>query len=217
MIQRAARKPRVAAAVKPKTSPTTVSARTTTTPAPAPAAPSPAPRPPVVRRWPPGEYPLYQKALADSADPKQQLVDLEVWRQRYPTTEHEADRIYLYIGAFNRFAPPPLDKLVEFAAPLVARDPHTWFDDSDTGRAQALAVLYMVTASAPRLPAASPSGLRTCHKAAHELLAYLPEFFDNRARPSGISQQLWEKARADMESVANQTLALRSAPSADKR
>jgi hypothetical protein len=215
MIQRAARKPRVATTVKPKTPSTTVSSRAT--PAPARTAPSPAPRPPVVRRWLPGEYPLYQRALADSADVKQQLVDLEVWRQRYPTTEYEADRTCLYLEAFNRFAPQPSDKAVEFAAPLLERDPHTWFEDSDAGRAQALAVLYMVAASAPRLTAASSSELRTCHKAAHELLAYLPEFWGDSARPSGISQQLWEKARADMESAANQALALRSAPPADKR
>jgi hypothetical protein len=216
MIQRAARKPRVATAVKPKTPPTTVSARTTA-PAPAPVAPTPAPRQPVARRWLPGEYPLYQRASANFADPKQQLADLEAWRQRYPTTDYEADRTSLYLSAFNRFAPQPSDKAVEFAAPLLDRDPHTWFEDSDAGRAQALGVLYMVTASAPLLTAGSSNDLRTCHKAARQLLAYLPEFWRDSARPSGISQQVWEKARADMESAANQALALRSTPFADKR
>lgn len=215
-IQRGSRKPRVTASVQAKTPATTAPPHAT----PAPAASSPAtpvrqpaaPQPPTARRWPPGEYQLFQKALADAADPRLQLVDLEAWKQRYPVSEHEADRVFCYVQAYNRIAPPLPAKLVESAAPLVERDPHSWFDDNEAGHAQALTVLYLVAVSAPRLPAASPSQLRTCHRAARQLLAYLPEFFDDPSRPSGVSEQLWRKARADMESAARQTLALAGAP-----
>jgi hypothetical protein len=220
-IQRASRKPRVTATAQPKTPATTALPHGTPAPtAQSPAAPArqpAAPQPPVARRWPPGEYPLYQKALADSGDPRQQLADLETWQQRYPITEHEADRVFLYVQAYNRIAPPLPAKLVESAAPLLKRDPHSWFDDSDVGPAQTVAVLYLVTVSAPRIPTASPSQLRTCHTAASQLLAYLPEFFDDRLRPPSVSGQSWEKARADMESAARQTLALRSALHTENR
>jgi hypothetical protein len=214
-IQRASRKPRVTASAQPKT-PAAIASPHATPAAPAassPPAPQPAaPQPPAARRWPPGEYQLFQKALADSADPTQQLADLETWRRRYPVSEHEADRIFLLVQAYSRIAPPLPARLVESAAPLVERDPHSWFDDSDAGHAQALAVLYLVAVTAPRLPAASPSQLRTCQRAARQLLAYLPEFFDDPLRPPGVSEQLWKKARADMESAARQTLALASPP-----
>ena len=216
IIQRAGRSPRTRAAVKPKTTATDVTAhRTAAPPAPSPTAPTAperqptAPAPPVSRRWPPTEYPLYRKALADSADPKQQLLDLETWRRQFPATEHEAYRIALYVNAFSRLTPPQFDKAIEFAAPLLERDPHTWFDDNDTGRA--LAVLYKITVSAQRLPAISLSQLRICQRAARELLLRLPEFFGDTSRPSGISEQMWANAAAEMVSAAKRTLALKSA------
>lgn len=217
IIQRASRWPRTAATVKPKTTATTVTAHPTaptaaTTP-PAPERQPATPRRPVVRRWPPTEYPFYRKALVDSADPKQQLLDLEAWKLVCPVSEREADRIYLYLQAFSRLAPPPLGKVVDFAAPLVGRDPHSWFDDDDTGRAHTLAVLYQVTESAQHLTAISPNQLRICRWVAYELLKYLPEFFGGNSRPPGVSEQQWAAAAAEMLSAAKRTLALKSADS----
>jgi hypothetical protein len=206
IIQRAGRRPRTRAAEKPKTTATDVTAHRTA----APTAPPPAaPEPPVIRRWPPTEYPLYRKVLADSADPKQQLLDLETWKRQFPATEHEAYRIALYLDAFSRLTPPQFGKVIEFAAPLLERDPHSWFDDNDTGRA--VAVLYKITVIAQRLPTVSPSQLRICQRAARELLKYLPEFFGGTARPPGVSEQVWANAAAEMASAAKQTLALKSA------
>jgi hypothetical protein len=220
-IQRAARKPRTTATLQSKTpapAASTHATLTSTTPSPATPARRPsAPQPTGTRRWPPGEYALYQKALADSGDPREQLSDLETWRERYPMTEHEADRVFLYMQAYNRIAPPLPARLVDSAALLLERDPHSWFDDSDVGPAETVAVLYLVTVSAPRIPTASPSQLRTCHMAANRLLAYLPEFFEDRLRPSGVSEQSWTKARADMESAAHQALAWKTAPRTDNR
>jgi len=216
-IQRASRKPRVTANVAAN-SPVMPPSQHTAPLAPAASssgapARQQAPQPlPTGRRWPPGEYQLFQRAQADSADPERLLADLEAWKKRYPASEHEADRVFLFVQAYARMDPPLPARLVESAATLVQRDPHSWFDDSDAGRAQALAVLYLVAANAQRLQAASPSQVRTCNIAARQLLAYLPEFFDAPSRPSGVSEQLWTKARADMEAAARQTLALASAP-----
>lgn len=132
-------------------------------------------------------------------------------------TEHEADRVFLYVQAYNRIAPPLPAELVDSAAPLLERDPHSWFDDSDVGPVQTIAVLYLVTVSAPRIPAASPSQLRACQTAARRLLAYLPEFFDDRLRPPSVSGQSWAQARAEMESAARKTLALKSALHTENR
>jgi hypothetical protein len=198
----------------------------TISPAPkAPAASRPAPTAPPdphgstepPRRWPPSEYALYQKALADEGDARQLLADLDQWKQQFPSSEHEGDRTLLSIQAYNRTVPPEFDKLVESAAPLLRRDPHTWFEDSEAGRGQTLAVLYLVTASAPRVPAADTRKMATCFAAATKLLAYLPEFFDNRSESQGTNEKLWKDARAEMESAAHATLTLVSTLPASHR
>jgi hypothetical protein len=153
---------------------------------------------------------MFERASSDADNPGQQVVDLDAWAQRYPTSEHEADRIFLYVQAYNRMTPQLPAKLVDSAAPLVGRDPHTWFDDTDAGPAQALTVLFLVAASAQRIPAPTAHQLRICQKAATELLAYLPEFFDQPTRPSNVNEQVWGKARAEMESAAREALAVGS-------
>ena len=183
------------------------------------APPSPAHPPadaPPARRWPPGEYLLFQKALSAS-NPKQQLAELANWKERYPVSEHEAERVFCYIQAYSRFTPPLSSSLVESAAPLVGRDPRSWFDATESGRAQALAILYLVAVSAARVPGGNTNQLRICHWAARQLLECLPEFFAESSRPTGVSEQMWRKARADMESSARQTLALASVPRAAGR
>jgi hypothetical protein len=220
-IQRGTSKPRATASASAQAKSSTTSATThapaVATPPSTPAAPPPKPaRPPVStqppRRWQPGEYGMFERASSDAANPEQQVVDVDAWVQRYPTSEHEADRIFLYVQAYNRMTPQSPAKLVESAAPLVGRDPHTWFGDDDAGPAQALTVLYLVAASAQRIPAPSQHQLRICQKAATELLAFLPEFFDQPTRPSSVNEQVWGKARAEMESAAREALALGSSP-----
>ena len=185
-----------------------------------PAPPSrrgPARAPAPARRWPPGEYTLYQRALADESDTSQLLADLERWKQQFPSSEHEGDRALLYVQAYNRTAPPEFEKLVDSVTPLLQREPNSWFDDNETGRGQALAILYLVTASAPHIPEADTRKLAICFAAATKLLEYLPEFFDDEAQSHDTSQKLWKDARTEMENAAHATLTLVSAPPASHR
>ena len=193
--------------------------------APAPSQPAPAapPRrgateaPPPERRWPPGEYTLYQKALADEGDVKQQLADLDQWKQQFPSSEREGDRVLLYVQAYNRMSPPEFEKLVDSVTPLLQREPNAWFENSETGRGRALAILYLVTASAPHIPPEDTRKLGICFAAATKLQAYLPEFFDKGPQPRNGDQKLWKDARAEMEKTAHDTLTLVSTPPAAQR
>jgi len=100
--------------------------------------------------------------------------------------------------------------VVAHAAPLVEQDPRGLFEDTDIGRAQTLNLLYLATVSGQNLAAGAERERQTAALAAHRLASYIPEFFADLRRPANVSQELWTKAREDMETAAKRTMALAS-------
>jgi hypothetical protein len=153
------------------------------------------------------EYDLAEEALRHASNPALQIQDLDTWRRRYPHSDYEDERNYYYVQAYGRLNPPQPQKLLAYAAPLVRQDVQQLFEDSDTGRAQVLNLLYLATTSAQTLPGNAKPMVSLV--AAEKLLKYIPEFFGNTPRPANVTPELWTKARADMESAAKRVLGLR--------
>jgi hypothetical protein len=153
------------------------------------------------------EYELAQEALRHADNPALQIQDLDSWKRRYPYSDYENERNYYYLEAYSRVTPAQPAKVIAYAAPLVRQDVHALFEDSATGRAQVLNSLYLATVSAQGLSGGgSGSEQQTSRMAAQKLLDYLPEFFAGEARPAQVSQELWTKARADMEATARRVV-----------
>jgi hypothetical protein len=146
------------------------------------------------------EYALASEAVGHVNVPARQLQDLDTWKRRYPHSDYAAERQYYYMQAYNRLTPPRPEKVQEAAAELLKQDVWPQFDNTDEGHAQALAVLYLATASA------RPRDSGVGRDAATQLLRYLPVFFAPERRPDNISAELWNKARDDMEAAARRTL-----------
>lgn len=160
------------------------------------------------RRWQDRvEYDLAQQAVSHAANPALSIQDLDTWKRRYPHSDFENERNYYYVQAYSRLNPPQPVKLLAHAAPLVDQDPQMLFDDTDIGRAQTLNALFLATMAAQNVPAANPAELQIGRAASEKLLQYLPQFFADSHRPANVSEELWSKARADMESAARRTLA----------
>jgi FecR protein len=154
------------------------------------------------------ERKIYQRVLADEANPAQQIRDLDEWRQKFPHTEHAADLAYFYMQAYNRTAPPDAAKILAWGATLMRADVKTLFEDDDFGRTQTLTVLYLPTVAVTKIEHPTAQQLQTAHWAARQLLSYIPEFFAAGHRPAIVTADMWQRARAVVEAAAKKTLAL---------
>ena len=154
------------------------------------------------------ERKLFLQVVADEAKPAQQIRDLDEWREKFPESEHAAERAYYYIQAYNRISPPDPAKILQHAALLVREDVKTRFDDDDVGRTQALTVLYLATAAATALEHPDTRQVRIAKAAARQLQSYVPLFFAANRRPANVTAGLWRQAQLDMEAAARRTLAL---------
>jgi len=184
----------------------------TAAPAPAPVRrPTPPPEPIGRRkRWQDRvEYDLAEEAMRHTGNPALEIQDLDTWKRRYPHSDYENERNYYFVQAYGRLTPPQPGKLLGYAAPLLSQpDVRMLFDDGEIGRAQTLNLLYLATTSAQMLPPGAVNEIGLGRIAAQKLLTYLPEFFRAEARPANVSQDLWAKAQADMESAAKRTMAM---------
>jgi hypothetical protein len=154
------------------------------------------------------ERSIYERVLADDDDAGRQLRDLDEWRRKFPRTQHEGVRVYYYLRAYSRLAPPDPAKILETAAGVLNANVPSLFENDEAGRAQALTVLYLTCTAVTALPKYSAPQLRIAQTAAAQLLHYIPTFYATKYRPSAVSEALWDQARAEMQAAAKKILAL---------
>jgi hypothetical protein len=148
---------------------------------------------------------LYKLVLQD-IDPKKPdltkaLSDLNVWSRKYPTSNFSNERSYLLIHVYNRTDRP--EQVLDAAAPLVQAGVRTNYGDPQ----QVLQILVAASSGVSKLRSPTAQQLATGHKAAQELLDFLPEYFARNRRPSDVSEAAWGIARDQLEDVARQALA----------
>jgi hypothetical protein len=95
------------------------------------------------------------------------------------------------------------DKVLDTAAPLVEAGVRASYRDQQ----QVLQILVAASASLAKVPKLTPQQLATGHKAARELLEFLPDYFAAGRKPSNVSSSAWSIAKGQLEDVAQQALA----------
>jgi hypothetical protein len=182
-----------------------VRASVPSTPQPPPPKQRPIPAPP--RRIPRGqeEIAIYNEVIQDvqGNNPAKAIQDLDTWAKKFPYSDLQNDRLYLYMQSYSRVKPAQPAKVVECGGQLMAKDLKTAFSDPES----ILVVLYLMTVNVGNIPNTSKDLLALGNRAARELLAYAPEFFTPARKPADTSDDEWVKMRTEMEAVARQALA----------
>ena len=148
---------------------------------------------------------LYKLVLQD-IDPKKPdltkaLSDLKVWSRQYPVSSYSSERSYLLIHVYNRTDRP--EQVLDTAASLVNVGVRKSYGDPQ----QVLQILVAASSGVSRLRSPTEQQLETGHKAAQELLEFLPQYFARNRRPPDVSEGAWGIARGQLEDVAREALA----------
>jgi hypothetical protein len=176
-------------------------------PAPQPFPPRRIPAPPSHLKHPMDreEIAIYEEVIKDvrSDNSAKAIQDLDTWSKRFPDSDLQNDRLYLYMQSYSRVKPPQPAKVVECGAQLMSPDVKTALSEPES----ILAVLYLMTVSVGNIPNPSREVRALGRRAALELVNYVPEFFTPGRKPANTSDADWEKAFTDMEAVARQAVA----------
>jgi hypothetical protein len=151
------------------------------------------------------EQDLYRLVLQE-IDPKQPnlakaLSDLNVWSRRFPASSFASDRSYFLIHVYNRMDRP--EQVLDTAAPLVEAGVRRNYGDPQ----QVLQILVAASAGVSKLHSPTAQQLAAGHKAARELLDFLPEYFARGRKPADVSEAAWSAARSQVEDIAREALA----------
>lgn len=132
------------------------------------------------------EYKFYD-AAAKQTDNTKKLDALNAWKEKYPTSDYNMERLQLFLQTYN--ALNQADRVVETGSEILAADP------------KFLAAAYLMTAAGTRLPKPIPEQLAKVEKAAKSLTADLDSF-----KPAAMSDADWAKSKPDLLSLGYMTL-----------
>ena len=166
--------------------------------------PEPPKNNPPGKRFREGELELYREVQESfaAADFSKALTSLNTWSERFPHSDFESERRFEYIQAFDATRQPA--KVLEIAASVMAKGVAAELPDPR----QALTMLYLASLDVQKIPRPNRDQVAAGREAARELLGRLPEFFVPGSRPPKTSEAQWRKLRQDLESVANEALAV---------
>jgi hypothetical protein len=159
-----------------------------------------------------GEFEIYNQAIKDANNPTQLLKDLDTWTQKYPDTDYQDERAYMYMQAYSKIQPPQPLKVIEYGQKLMAKDLKTVFPEP-ASQQNILTVLFQVTWNVATLPNPTAEQLALGEKAGKQLLEFVPTYFVAANKPASLDDKAWADARADIEKRAKLALtSIRLAP-----
>ncbi|MFB3776435.1 MAG: hypothetical protein ACE141_02460 [Bryobacteraceae bacterium] len=132
------------------------------------------------------EYDLAD-GIQKATDNNKKLELLNTWKQKYPTSDFNLDRLQLFLVTYSALNQP--DKVLETGAEILAADPKN------------LQALYYMTISAMRIPKPTPDQLATVQKAGRTLTSSI-----DALRPATTSEADWNKGKPDILAPAYMTL-----------
>jgi len=140
------------------------------------------------------EYEAYNAVIKDlgASDFSKALADLEAWRQKYPETEFQDDRQFLFVQSYAGAKQPA--RAVDSARDLVAKGASAL-----GGAGNAVKFLFTVATAIQQVPDPTEEQLSTGVQAATSLLA-----FDRK--PEGVSDDAWAQARSELQAAARGAL-----------
>ena len=149
---------------------------------------------PSAKKYKDGEYDLVNQAYKDAADGSKEIADLDAWSQKFPNSDYQEDREYLYVQAHVKLNQPV--KVLEYGSKLMSRDLGAIFNGPGTAQLAGLPiqltmlnVLYSVALHATAIPEASAEQLALGQKAAQALLDFAPKYFIPGNKPAAQSDQ----------------------------
>ena len=146
-----------------------------------------------------GEYDLYAKAT-QTADPKARLEVLKTWKDKYPQTDFQQERLDLFVRTLGPLAasdPAQRQPLIDSAEELLKLDPKNFLSD------------YYVSLWGPAVAANNPSPqLQTeIDNAAHGVLDNADAAFPASKKPPSMSEADWTKTKNGAIALAHNALA----------
>jgi tetratricopeptide (TPR) repeat protein len=135
------------------------------------------------------EYDLYSSILKET-NAQKKLELLNQWKEKYPATEFNMERLELYLAAYQGLNKGP--ELLATAKEILAADPKN------------MRGLYWVAIFT--LNNTTPEQLDTGQKAAEGLLANVNDVFAPDKKPAAVADDAWKKERANIEILAQTTL-----------
>ncbi len=137
------------------------------------------------------EYELINRAYKES-NPQTKLQVLDEWKQKYPETAFDEERIRLYMASYQQTNQGA--KAIEAANELLKKVPGDF------------SALFTIASLTPFL-GADEQAMSAGEKAAKALAAGgIDKQFASGNKPPNVTQEQWENARKQSESAVHQTL-----------
>ena len=154
-----------------------------------------------------GEYDLYVK-ITQTQDPKQRLELLNTWKDKYPTTDFQAERNQAYIGTLGQIAqsdPSQRQALIDKCEEVLKTDPKNF------------TAAYYVTLMGPQVGGNSPQPdlVTQVQGAAHVVLDQADTMFSPDKKKAGVSDADWAKAKNQIVALAHNALGWAASASKD--
>ena len=145
-----------------------------------------------------GESEVYNEVVRDLGGTNfaKAIVDLDMWRQKYPDSDFNDDRSALYVQACAGANQPA--KALDAAGELMSKDLSVVFTDNGA-QATIIRTLYNAVWAISQIANPSSAELATGRNAAQQLMVY------DQPLP-GVSAEKWSEVRNDMREKAKASL-----------
>jgi hypothetical protein len=139
------------------------------------------------------EYDLYEE-IRKSTDAAAQLKLLDTWKEKYPSTDYEVERVLMYTLAYQQAK--QADKMYDSAEALVKLGPEV------TGTDFHFRGLYFLTTLTTSTARTEPRFLDNGEKYARALMDVTKKL----QKPANVSDADWQKQMKDLEILSHTTL-----------
>ncbi len=145
------------------------------------------------------EYDLYVQ-ITKTTDPKQRLILLKSWQDKYPQTDYQQERLQYFMVTLNQLAPTDpqaRQQLLDKSNEALKVDPKNF------------TAMYYISLWGPAVGATSaPADLTTSvETAAHGVLDNADTQFNASKKPQQMSDPDWTKAKNQVLAIAHNALA----------
>jgi hypothetical protein len=139
------------------------------------------------------EYELISKAFAKETSPQDKLKYLDEWKQKYPETAYEIDRLRIYVASYQQTNQGR--KAAEAAKELLAKVPGDF------------TALYTIASQTPFLEKTAEADWAEGEKAAQALVGgAIQKQFEASNKPPAVTQEQWDNAKQQTIGTVHQTL-----------
>lgn len=138
------------------------------------------------------EYELVVEQIGKATDPAKKLELLNQWKQKYPKTAFELQRLGQFLVTYQQLNKAP--EMLATAREIAAADPKNF-----TGP-------YYITLLTTSTQTQDPAALEEGEKAANQLLANIDEYFSDAKKPANVDAAAWAKQKKDVQNTAWNTI-----------